>query len=82
MKGKVDTFSMYFKGTTKATVGAAIFPKNIESIILNLTVQSGDRIIDNIQEYNRIFNIILDHTAGKDCDLKRRVMSNGGDEVQ
>ena len=80
----LDTFTMYFKGSTISPSGApaAIFPKNIESIIRNLTVQSGDRIIDNIQEYNRIFNLILDHTAGKDCDLKRKIMSNGGDEVQ
>ncbi len=78
----LDTFSMYFQGTTLGVGGAACFPKNIESIIRNLNVQCADRTIDNIQEYNRIWNIVLDHTSGVDSDTKRAIMSNGGTWVQ
>jgi len=87
----LDTFAMYFQGkagTIDTTTGAFTsgtgvhFPKNIESIIRNLTVSSADRTIDSIQEYNRLFNVVLDHTAGQDCDVRRKVMSQGGNAVQ
>lgn len=87
----LDTFAMYFRGTAgtiDATTGAftntgnLYFPKNIESIIRTLTVGSADRPIDYIQEYNRLFNVILDHTAGQDCDVRRAIMSQGGAVVQ
>jgi hypothetical protein len=83
----LDTFSMYFTGTTTCTsstgsAGACCFPKNIESIIRNLNVQCADRTIDNILEYNRIFNTMMDHMSGTSSDFKRQVMCNGGLNVQ
>jgi len=75
----LDTFTMYFNGSTSCTstatgtqtAGGCCFPKNIESIVRNLTTSVADKQLESVQEYNRLINATLDHTSGIDSDYKR-----------
>ena len=78
----LDTLSMFFQGSTTTSAGTACFPKNIETVVRNLNLMCGDRTIDNILEYGKLWNDIMDHTSGTDSEIKRSVMNNGGTVVK
>ncbi|EPS57217.1 hypothetical protein M569_17602 [Genlisea aurea] len=91
-----DTFNMHFLLTTMTgtqvynggvvtgtAAGCALPPRNIECIIgtLNLAY-AGMQNLDDIHEYGRLYNAVMDHTAGTDADTKRSIMSWGGNALQ
>ena len=52
------------------------FPRNIQSLISNLEIKIGGRSIQNITQYNYIFNILNDYMCGLDATNKKRVGEN------
>jgi hypothetical protein len=67
----MDTLMHYFEitttkaGTNTATeIRASCFPRNSASIIDTITVFINGQVFENITNYNHLFNLIYDNTAG------------------
>ena len=67
----MDTLMHYFEitttkaGTNTATeIRASCFPRNSASIIDTITVFINGQVFENIPNYNHLFNLIYDNTAG------------------
>ena len=67
----MDTLMSYFEisttraGTNTATeIRASCFPRNSASIIDTITVFINGQVFENITNYNHLFNLIYDNTAG------------------
>lgn len=67
----IDTLMAYFEiTTTKAATNTANeirsshFPRNSASIIDTITVFINGQVFENITNYNHLFNVIYDNTAG------------------
>jgi hypothetical protein len=82
----LGTFEMNFFGKTahngatsgnqKNYVQTRFFPRNIQSLISNLEVKVNGRSIQNITQYNYIFNILNDYLCGTDATNKKRIGEN------
>ena len=82
----LGTFEMNFYGKTahngaasgnqKNYVQTRYFPRNIQSLISNLEVKINGRSIQNITQYNYIYNILNDYLCGIDATNKKRVGEN------
>ena len=78
----MDTFTMYGQASTSTSAGFATLPKNIESLLERVEVEStGVALSGNMNYYNQFFNICLDHQAGTDAINKRRVLQNASDAL-
>ncbi len=51
-------------------------PRNIQSLISNLEVKINGRSIQNISQYNFIYNILNDYMCGADATNKKRIGEN------
>lgn len=67
----MDTLMSYFEitstkgGTNTATeIRASCFPRNSASVIDTITVFINGQVFENITNYNHLFNLIYDNTAG------------------
>jgi hypothetical protein len=82
----LGTFEMNFYGKTahngaisgaqKNYVQTRFFPRNIQSLISNLEVKINGRSIQNITQYNYIYNILNDYMFGTDATNKKRIGEN------
>ena len=82
----LGTFEMNFYGKTahngavsgaqKNYVQTRFFPRNIQSLISNLEVKINGRSIQNITQYNYIYNILNDYMCGTDATNKKRIGEN------
>ena len=82
----LGTFEMNFYGKTahngaasgnnKNYVQTRFFPRNIQSLISNLEVKINGRSIQNITQYNYIYNILNDYMCGIDATNKKRIGEN------
>ena len=82
----LGTFEMNFYGKTahngaisgaqKNYVQTRFFPRNIQSLISNLEVKINGRSIQNISQYNYIYNILNDYMCGTDATNKKRIGEN------
>ena len=62
-------------GNQKNYVQTRFFPRNIQSLISNLEVKINCRSIQNISQYNYIYNILHD-MCGTDATNKKRIGEN------
>ncbi len=79
----LGTFEMNFYGKTahngaasgnqKNYVQTRYFPRNIQSLISNLEVKINGRSVQNITQYNYIYNVLNDYLCGTDATNKKRV---------
>jgi len=82
----LGTFEMNFFGKTahagassgnqKNYVQTRFFPRNIQSLIANLEVKINGRSIQNITQYNFIYNVLNDYLCGTDATNKKRIGEN------
>ena len=82
----LGTFEMNFYGKTahngaasgnqKNYVQTRFFPRNIQSLISNLEVKINGRSVQNITQYNYIYNVLNDYLCGTDATNKKRVGEN------
>ena len=82
----LGTFEMNFFGKTahngaasgnqKNYVQTRFFPRNIQSLISNLEVKVNARSIQNITQYNYIYNVLNDYLCGTDATNKKRIGEN------
>jgi hypothetical protein len=82
----LGTFEMNFYGKTahngaasgnqKNYVQTRYFPRNIQSLISNLEVKINGRSVQNITQYNYIYNVLNDYLCGTDATNKKRVGEN------
>ena len=82
----LGTFEMNFYGKTahngasngnqKNYVQTRFFPRNMQSLIENLEVKINGRSIQNITQYNYIYNILHDYVCGYDATNKKRIGEN------
>jgi len=82
----LGTFEMNFFGKTahngaasgnqKNYVQTRFFPRNIQSLISNLEVKINGRSIQNITQYNFIYNVLNDYLCGTDATNKKRIGEN------
>lgn len=82
----LGTFEMNFFGKTahagassgdnKNYVRTRFFPRNIQSLISNLEIKINGRSIQNITQYNYIYNILHDYMCGTDATNKKRIGEN------
>ena len=82
----LGTFEMNFFGKTahngaangnqKNYVQTRFFPRNTQSLISNLDIKCGGRGIQNIAQYNYIYNILNDIMCGTDATNKKQIGEN------
>ena len=82
----LGTFEMNFFGKTahngaangnqKNYVQTRFFPRNIQSLISNLEVKINGRSVQNITQYNFIYNVLNDYMCGYDATNKKRIGEN------
>ena len=82
----LGTFEMNFYGKTahngaasgnqKNYVQTRFFPRNIQSLISNLEIKINGRSIQNITQYNYIYNVLNDYLCGTDATNKKRIGEN------
>ena len=82
----LGTFEMNFYGKTahngaasgnnKNYVQTRFFPRNIQSLIANLEIKINGRSIQNITQYNYIYNVLNDYLCGTDATNKKKVGEN------
>ena len=82
----LSTFVMYYNGWTDTGAlpaageanycTARFFPRNTQSIIQNLEIQINGRTIANLPEYNYIYNILHDYTAGSQNQAIKNIGEN------
>ena len=78
----LGTFEMNFYGKTahngaasgnqKNYVQTRFFPRNIQSLISNLEIKVNGRSIQNITQYNFIYNVLNDYLCGTDATNKKK----------
>jgi hypothetical protein len=66
------TFTMFFEGTATAT-GKVHFPRLSSSVIEQLSVYVNGTMIENIPNYNVLYNTIYDLQCGNDQSTKRHL---------
>ena len=57
---------LHCSGNKKIYVQTRFFPRNIQSLISNLEVKVNGRSIQNISQYNYMYNILHDYMCGTD----------------
>ncbi len=57
----------------KKTMFKPDFPRNIQSLFSNLEMKIGGRRIQNITQYNYIFNILNGYVCGLDANNKNEL---------
>lgn len=67
------TLSMYFEGTVTTTAGKAHFPRLSSSLIEQLSVYVNGTMIENIPNYNVLYNTVYDLSCGSDQQSKRHL---------
>jgi hypothetical protein len=65
------TFSMYFEGKITTTAGTAHFPRLSSSMIEQLSIYVNGTMIENIPNYNVLYNTLYDLTCANDQTSKR-----------
>jgi len=66
------TLSMYFNGTAQASAGSVHFPRLSSSLIEQMSIYVNGTMIENIQNYNVLYNTIFDmHCSSLDQHSKR-----------
>lgn len=83
----LSTFEWYFYGQTNHAgaqsggptgyVRARFFSRNMQSLIETLEIKVNGKSIQNIPQYNYIFNMLHDYQCGWDANTKRRIGENG-----
>ena len=63
-------------GNPKNYVQTRFFPRNIQSLISNLEIKVNGRSIQNITQYNYIYNVLNDYLCGTDATNKKRIGEN------
>jgi hypothetical protein len=63
-------------GNQKNYVQTRFSPRNIQSLISNLEVKVNARSIQNITQYNYIYNVLNDYLCGTDATNKKRIGEN------
>jgi len=63
-------------GNQKNYVQTRFFPRNIQSLISNLEIKVNGRSIQNITQYNFIYNVLNDYMCGTDATNKKRIGEN------
>jgi hypothetical protein len=82
----LGTFEMNFYGKTALNgaingaqqnyVQTRYFPRKIQSLISNLEIKVNSRSVQNISQYNYIYNILNDYMCGTDATNKKRIGEN------
>jgi hypothetical protein len=75
------TFTMYFRGVASATTGRVHFPRLSSSIIRNLAVYVNGTQIENIQNYNTLYNKLYDLDGGGVDQTTKRFLENADPSV-
>jgi hypothetical protein len=65
------TLTAYFEGTITTSAGTAHFPRLSSSLIEQLTIYVNGTMIENIQNYNILYNTLYDLTCANDQTSKR-----------
>ena len=65
------TLTMYFEGTVTTTAGKAHFPRLSSSLIEQLSIYVNGTMIENIPNYNVLYNTLFDLSCGNDQTSKR-----------
>ena len=74
----LNSLTMYFKGTTTTTAGAADFSRGIESILERVEIEvNGQLLQGSCANYNQLWQVVSDTTMGEDAHGRRRVLQNG-----
>lgn len=74
----LQSLTMYFKGTTTTTDGAACFSRGIESIIERLEIEvNGQLLQGSCANYQQLWQAISDTTMGEDAHGRRKILQNG-----
>ena len=71
----LHTLVMSFSATTTA----ASLPRNIESLIQNVSVEINGQVISGCSYYNHLWNIIADTSMSNDCINRRKILQNATD---
>jgi hypothetical protein len=75
------TLTMYFRGVASATTGRVHFPRLSSSIIRNLAVYVNGTQIENIQNYNTLYNKLYDLDGGGVDQTTKRFLENADPSV-
>jgi hypothetical protein len=70
------TLSMFFDVTTTSTAGKCHFPRLSSSIIEQLTLYVNGTMIENIQNYNVVYNTLFDLDGGGLDQQSKRFLEN------
>ena len=60
-------------GNNKNYVQTRFFPRNTQSLISNLDIKCGGRVVQSIAQYNYIYNILNDIMCGTDATNKNKL---------
>ena len=78
----LNTFTMFFKGSTTTTAGFAVLPRNCETILERVEVEANGQIIQvGSSMYNQLWQIIADTSIGEDVTNRRRRILQGASDI-
>ena len=77
----LQTFNWFFTSTCETTTGFCRLPRNVESIIDNVSILINGLAVHSSQlrNYNEVFNILLNCTSGSDYKAARAILQNSSD---
>ena len=70
------TLTMFFDGTITATTGLCHFPRLSSSLIEQLSIYVNGTMIENIQNYNVLYNTYFDLDGGGIDQMSKRFLEN------
>lgn len=74
----LQTLTMFFKGSTSASGGTAVFSRGIESTIERVEIEiNGQLLQGSCANYQQLFQVVADMTMGEDAHGRRKILQNG-----